>query len=310
MKRVIFAVGLCLLGSVLVLPAQQSALPAQQNPAGPASPPAGGTIQNGDFAFTYGERGVSGLTNPHDPFGASIMPAASAGGRGGRGAGGPQTLGLTVNYRVGSGDWTPLGPRGPFTGSQASGAVTYTTAPARGPMRVNETYRTDGKVFDWSIDLASTGASAVTVGDLGITIPIAGPTGADAKQIFERGFLKHQFVSGNGSFIYYVRASGAAPFLLVTPRPGTSLEYLGTGGRGGGAAGLGDAEFYIHSSRAAAAETRGTWRQPNTSLTLAPSGKAGSTASYGFRMQWANSYDDLRNLLVDDGLFDVRLRIN
>ena len=47
MKRVILAVGLCLLGSALVLPAQQSAIPAQQNPAAPAPPSAGGTIRDG-----------------------------------------------------------------------------------------------------------------------------------------------------------------------------------------------------------------------------------------------------------------------
>src|SRR6185295_15014292 len=159
------------------------------------------------------------------------------------------------------------------------------------------------------IDLESAGKTAVTIGDLGISIPAQGTNGATPAYIFERGFLKHQFVSGAGSFFFYVRASGAPPFLLVTVKPGTKLEYAGAGGpsAGSGQGGRGGGQVFVHSLRVAAAETRGTWRQPNTSLDLAPAGKPGSKASYGFRMQWAASYDQLRELLYQNGLFDVRV---
>src|SRR6185295_4312946 len=105
------------------------------------------------------------------------------------------------------------------------------------------------------IDLESAGKTAVTIGDLGISIPAQGTNGATPADIFERGFLKHQFVSGSGSFFYYVRASGAPPFLLVTVKPGTKLEYTGAGRGAGPGAG---AQVYVHSMKAAAAETRGT----------------------------------------------------
>ncbi|HKW01510.1 MAG TPA: DUF5695 domain-containing protein [Vicinamibacterales bacterium] len=59
----------------------------------------------------------------------------------------------------------------------------------------------------------------------------------------------------------------------------------------------------MHSAKVAAAEPRGTWRQPNTTLDLAP----GKKASYGFRMQWASSYEELRDLIYQAGLFDVRV---
>jgi hypothetical protein len=98
-----------------------------------------------------------------------------------------------------------------------------------------------------------------------------------------------------------VRASGAPPFLVVTTRPGTKLEYFTPGGgRAGGT-------FYVHSERTGNAETRGTWRQPHTALDLAAAGRPGSRASYGFRLQWADSYDELRDLLHREGLFDVRV---
>ncbi len=290
------------LGAVCVLVplALASGLAARQSP-GPPAAAAAAVIEQGDFRFGYDARGVSALANPHDPFGATIMPAA--GGRGGRGRGaaptGPPVLQLTVAYRTTpAGNWTDV-PRGTdMRADPAAGSVTYSSA--GGPLKVVETYRTDGHALDWTIDLSTTGGTPVTIGDLAVGMPIVGPSGSTPAQIFERGFLSHQFISGHGSFVYFVRASGAPPFLLLTVRPGTPLEYFTAGGRGGG-------QWFVHSLRTGGGETRGTWRQPHTALELAASGRPGSSAHYGFRLQWAQSYDELRDLLVRDGLFDVRV---
>ena len=48
-------------------------------------------------------------------------------------------------------------------------------------------------------------------------------------------------------------------------------------------------------------------RQPHTSLTLAPSDQPGDSRTYGFQLQWADDYDDIRQHLVDDGLVDVQV---
>lgn len=264
-------------------------------PQAAGTQPAPGTIEKGDFRFSCDERGISRLANPRDPFGATLMPAA--GGRGGA----VPTLGLILSYRVGGGEWVNLAQRGPkWTASPDTGTVAYTSDAAGMPLKIVETYRTDGTVLDWIIDVESSGRMPVEIGDLGISIPVVGPSGENPIQIFERGFLRHQFISGHGSFFYFVRASGAPPFLLVTVRPGTKLEYTTGGGRGG-------AQVYVHSRRTGGEETRGTWRQAHTALVLAPAGRPGSKASYGFRMQWADSYDELREMLYREGLFDIRV---
>lgn len=253
-----------------------------------------GVIERGDFRFAYDARGISNLSNPNDPFGATV----TASGRGGRGAvqereGVP--LGLTIAYRTtASSEWATVARGTNWHASPDAGTVTYATAGA-GPLEVTETYRTDGRALDWTVDLKASGR-AVHVGDVGISVPVAPPAGATPQQIFERGFLAHQFVSGNGSFAYYVRASGAPPFLVLTVRPGTKLEYFTSGGRGGGA-------MFVHAERTGGDEKRGTWRQPLTAVDLAP----GHSVTYGIRFQWAQSYDDLRRLLYEDGLFDVRV---
>lgn len=200
---------------------------------------------------------MSLLRNPADPFAAVVTTPASSG----RGTAAPQpaaTLGLTIAYQSrNDAGWTTIARRGAMTASPESGTVRYSTKGA-GPPDVTETNATDGRTLDWTIDLAATGAD-VRVGDLGISVPVRCPTGENPAQIFERGFLKHQFVSGAGSFFFYVRASGAPPFLLVTAKRGTKLEYFTANGRSGGT-------LFVHSAKPGGEETLGTWRRRSRSL--------------------------------------------
>ena len=273
-------------------------LSLRPQPSAPVQDPAARTtdrpvvVEKGEFRFACDERGVSSLANPHDPFGATLMPAA--GPRQAR----PAVLGLLLSYRTNdANEWTTMTSRGPeWSASPEAGTATYASGGAGAPVKVVETFRTDGRVLDWTITLESEGRAPVRVGDLGISIPAAGPFGEDPARIFERGFLRHQFVSGAGSFLYFVRASGVPPFLLVTVLPGTKLEYWTGGG-----------QVFIHSGRVGPAEARGTWRQPHTTLALAPAGEPGSRVTYGFRFQWAAGYDELRALLYEAGLFDIRV---
>lgn len=263
------------------------------------------TIERGDFRFVYDERGVSGIAKPDDPFSAVPVPVAArpgeavSGGRGGgRGGAGGATLGLLLAFRTGDAEWLEPVLRQSFNASPDGATVTYSSDPGA-PLSVRETYRTDGRALDWTVELASTGDAPVTVGDLAFTVPVTGPVGQDPRAIFERGFLRHQFVSGSGSFFFYTRASGAPPYLIVTTLPGTKLEYFMGGGRAGGT-------VFVHSARSGPT-VEGTWRQEHTSLTLGPAGSANDTVRYGLRFRWADSYDDLRQTLYDEGLFDIRV---
>ena len=265
-----------------------------------------GTIERGAFRFSYDERGISGLGGTSDPWGALVVRVAprpgeepSGGGRGG--PPGARTLALMVTYRTGGSDWRELPPRtAGWEADPGGGSVTYRSGGGDGPLLATETFRTDGKVLDWTIELASTGPTPVTVGDVGIDVPASGPAGPTPQAIFEQGFLRHAYVEGAGSFFFYTRASGAPPYLLVTPLPGTGLEYFAGGGRGGG-------PLYVHSAHAAAQVPTGTWRQENTSLTLGAEGSATDRVRYGFRFRWADSYDELRRILYEEGLFDIRV---
>ncbi len=243
-----------------------------------------GVFETGNFRLSYDARGITGLANPHDPFNAQMLPRE-------------QRLGLAVKFKTGESDWRDVSN---YAESSADSARLIYTNTDTSPLQVTQTFKTDGAALDWDVTLEAITNSAVEIGDLAISIPVVGPRGEEPKEIFEHGFLKHQFISGNGSFLYFVRASGAPPFLIVTVKPGTKLEYFAGGfGRGG-------AQVFVHSGLSGGNEKRGTWRQPHTFLKLGAAGSKEGKVSYGFRFHWAKSYDEMREILYNEGLFDIR----
>ena len=252
------------------------------------TPPA--RLVRGDFALSYDARGVTALADPGDPTKAELL---APGGRLGE---------PVVKYRIGDGDWLDV-----FTGSRklgtdpAAGTLIYTDSDPGSSLRMVQRFATDGKVLDWTIDVGTSMALPAVLGDLAFAIPWRGPSGENPEAIFERSFTKHQFISGGGSFLSFVKPNGEPPYLVVTVHPGTKLEYSASGpGRGGYLA-------FVHSAVAGGNETRGTWRQAHTSAALGPAGAPDAAVRYGLRFQWARSYDDMRAILFKEGLFDVRV---
>ena len=150
----------------------------------------------------------------------------------------------------------------------------------------------------WTLNVSNLTGFPVEIGDLALPLPMntsfSGVTSST---------LKHSFVAGYGSFIFWMRPDSVGPYLLFTPADNTKLEYWDV---------LNGYEVYIHSLAAGsiAATTYpsvttqgGAWRQTNTSLTLAPNG----AQTYGFKFQWAEDYDGIRQALVNEGKIDVHV---
>ena len=256
-----------------------------QVPAGPAEPD---TIRHGDFTLTYDTRGVTGLSTPRDPHAAQVIAPGSR-------------LGIALKYRVEGGDWLDLYQAGPVVQRDET-AVAYRVDVDGTVLKSSQTFRTDGRVLDWTIEIANRMPFPVEVGDLAFALPWRAPGGEDPDAIFERSWTKHQFISGHGSFLYFVRPNGEPPYLVVTTLPGTKLEYVTSpGGRGTGF------QAFVHSALTGGGETRGTWRQPHTNALIGGAGTPEASVRCGLRFRWASSYDDMRTILYDEGAFDIRV---
>ena len=225
-----------------------------------------------------------------------------------------------IKYRQGKGDWqsvntATLAEAGTFS-SSADGTeynATYQITNGQSATLVLQMrFNLQERAILWTLNLKNAGDQPVEIGDLAVPLPISRGGGQRGGAGGQRGggspvILKHSFISGHGSFLFWMRSDSAAPFLILMPTENTKLEYWDNqGGFGGGGRGY---SVYIHSAAAGAmAREHGTrWRQPNTSLTLAPKSQPGDQQSYGFKFRWADDYDGVRQVLVDEGKIDVQV---
>lgn len=168
-------------------------------------------------------------------------------------------------------------------------------------LQVSQTFALNGEALDWTITLRNTGPRAVEIGDLAVPFAFAERTAARG-DIYTKKLLRHAYVGGHGSFVYWQRSNGVGPYLVMTPGAGTKFEYFDSSG-GMGAGGAGAFTPYVHAqaARAAAVASGGNWRLPVTSGTLAPNG----SMAYTFRFAWAKDFAGVRDVLFEAGKFDI-----
>jgi hypothetical protein len=154
-------------------------------------------------------------------------------------------------------------------------------------------------ILEWSLNVSNLTAATVELGDLALPLPMNTTYSGTTSSA-----MKHHYIEGHGSFIFWMRPNSVGPFLLMTPVDDAWLEYWDVLNGG--------FEVYVHSLTAAGiAATQNTnvitagdrWRQTNTSLTLG----AGGSKLYTFKFQWADGYEAIRQALVDEGSIDVRV---
>jgi len=157
----------------------------------------------------------------------------------------------------------------------------------------------------WSFTIENLTSEKIEIGDLAIPLVFNNGFGEDSKEIMEKRAIKHHFISGYGSFLYWMRPNGQGSILVMVPDKNTKLEYFEFTDQ------VRDVErnfyCYIHSAIKGGLETRGTWRQPHTSLALSPAGSTDSQLAYGFFLKWAKDINSVRDILYESGLYDVRV---
>jgi hypothetical protein len=165
---------------------------------------------------------------------------------------------------------------------------------------VTETFALGAQVLDWTITLANHGDRRVEVADLGVPLPFAERT-PPAGDIYTRKLLRHSFIAGHGSWVYWQRSGGEGPYLVMTPVGPTKFEYYDNSGGGAGASG--GYTPYIHARVASAGPiaSGGSWRLPVTSLGMAPK----ASVTYAFRFQWARDFAGVRDILYNEAKFDT-----
>jgi hypothetical protein len=220
---------------------------------------------------------------------------------------------VMLHYGVNGADWTAV-----YTSPLSGATAAYSASPdgtvqkanyqitsgLSGPLVMESDFALQQAYFTWTLGFTNLGPSPVILGDIALQFPMNTATPQYTSSVF-----KHSVISGNGSFIFWMRNNSVGPYLLMTPDSSTSFEYWDTLGNSGGDG----YEAYIHSAVSGPlAETQfgstitnsgAHWRLPNTSMTLAP----GASTNYTLKFQWVNNYDGARQALINEGKVDVHV---
>jgi len=184
-------------------------------------------------------------------------------------------------------------------------------------MEITTRFRLEEDALYWTFHLRSLIDKPIEIGDIALPLPFNTRKGWNKTETYTKRLIEHSFISGHGSFIYWMRPNRIGPYLVMIPlqecplfeavswhrernfKP-TKLEYFEDRGK---------YMVFIHSkiSGAAALEKGSNWRQPHTSASLMPKFTPDDGLTYGFKFRWANDYDQVREILYEEGLFDVHV---
>jgi len=281
--------------------------------AGLSAQPAPHTSSNAHFTLQFNSRGLSSLKRTQDAFDTDYLAKGATFGD------------VFFRYKMDRGRWQDASamraadrraPTGPPSG--VSREFVFVDRyylyhgdfnDHYGDLELTSEFRLEGQALIWTIRLKNQADRPIEVGDLGVRLPFNTEGRWDWEETTTHRVIRHRFVSGNNSFVFWTRPNSVGPFLVMTPLAespsgqsrkafrATRLEYTDEAG------------VYIHSTAAGADVKRlgGNWRQPHTSLTLGPAGSPEAEAAYGFRFRWADGYDGVRDVLCDEGLIDVNV---
>ncbi len=171
-------------------------------------------------------------------------------------------------------------------------------------IKVTSAFELKGDCLLWTVKVKNLTDKPLQIGALGLPLRFNTRYVRDKNTTYNKRLIRHNFISANASFVFWMRTNAEPPYLLMTPEEEAKFEYFDTGPERGWV-------FcpYVHS-KARAEQMRklgGNWRQKNTSAILAPKGKSSDELTYTFRFQWADGYQGVRQKLYEQAKFDINV---
>jgi hypothetical protein len=157
---------------------------------------------------------------------------------------------------------------------------------------LDQIFEADAEAVFWKIEIDNRGRDDIEILDFSLPMSVGG---TDKTKPANQSFKEHRSVNGNSSFCYWISYSGRGDILLMTVGEGTSFEYFTVNKKE-------PTEYYIHSSTSVDREND-TWRFPSTSQLI----KKNKKKSYSFKFQLASDFENVRDLIYEEGLIDVRV---
>jgi hypothetical protein len=267
----------------------------------------------GPFKVQFGKGGITGLRYANDKYDTEYIAPGRVLGQ------------VMIRYQMGENAWQQFSTADPKNRSRLSGGAPGDAVPQQtiiynesgwddyyADLEYTHKFRVEGSALYWTLHFKNVTHKPLVLGDVELPLPFNTEKRWDKTITTTERLEQHQFVSGNNSFVYWMRPNAEGPYLVMVPvmvcplfEPNNiernfapaKLEFPGQGG------------VFIHSGFRGQEDTKrgGNWRQPQTSYTLSPKFTPNDELTYMFKFRWAHDYDGIRNLLVEEGLLDVNV---
>ena len=277
---------------------------------------ADGQLKDDNFAIQFGSRGITSVTRVNDTYDTEYISPGGVLGN------------VRIRYRS-SGDPTWKEAKEIALKEEADGtdanrnSVEYSIGTAENfqTLKADELFKLEDGALVWTLSLSNQTDQPMEIGDLALPLSMAEGTPQARGQIYTRKLIRHSLIAGNGSWVYWQRANAEGPFLVMVPQGKTKFEYSGRvtdpgapPPAGPGRGGFGFTPF-IHAAvssvgpigQGQAAGCEQPWRLPITSLKLGAKGAPDDSVSYRFKFVWAKDFDNVRNVLYQQGSIDVNI---
>lgn len=250
----------------------------------------------GAFEVAFGESGMTSLKRTKDAFETNYIAPGRA-------------LGADVAARYRKAEtqpWREL--QGGFKVVEEDSGTFRLDPVEEADLQVGQEFRLEGDHLVWLITLANRSDATLEVGDLAVPMVFAEKVPRDRGEIYTRKLIRHSYVSGHGSWIYWNRANAVGPYLVMTTGPETKFEYFDNSARA--------FTPYVHgsvASREPIAKEKAfggkaePWRLPLSNVKLSPANTAGDKVTYRFRFCFAADAPAVREALYEEDLFDVSI---
>ncbi|HEU5403376.1 MAG TPA: DUF5695 domain-containing protein [Terriglobales bacterium] len=269
-----------------------------------------------EFALKFDDHGITSLKRVGDKYDTDYIAQDA-------------TLGhVVIRYKMGENEWREFSTRDPKNKldklrDDRSPRVSQQLSVIYNPqdwrekqyyadLELTERFRAEHDALYWTIFVRNPTHKPIVLGDIFLPLPFNSSMRWDKEITYHERVVRHEYISGNGSFVYWMRPTGEGPYLVMTPvskcplfeptrsemnfAPG-KLEYSDRGG------------VYILSGRRGEEDRAkgGNWRQPQTTHTLAPTNSQRDGITYAFKFSWAKDYDGVRQILYEEGVPDVHV---
>lgn len=138
-------------------------------------------ISNESWKIGYDHRGISHLSSNSDPYKVNVIS---------------RLIDANVRFRIGGGDWQPIDSSRQM--EVKGNTVRFINNKQGSPFSMEQTFTLKDEVLDWDIVLENNTSQTIDIGDISISIPLRGNSGREPVNLFEKGYLRHFFISGDG----------------------------------------------------------------------------------------------------------------